>query len=51
MNNNVINEVVRLQSDFNQNLDNMNRSMRRLMIQPVTRPAITNEESANDRMR
>ena len=51
MNNNLINEIGRLQSDFNQKLDNMNRSMQRLMIQPVSRLAIKNEESTNDKMR
>ena len=51
MNNNLMNEIARSQSYFNQKLDNINRSMQRLMIQPVTRPAITNEESKNDRTR
>ena len=45
MDNNLTNEIASLQSDFNQKLDNMNRFM-----QSVTRPAITNRESKNDRM-
>ena len=51
MNYNLINEIARLQSNFIQKLNNTNKSMQRLMIQPATRPAITNEEIVNDRMR
>ena len=34
MNNNLINEIAKLQRDINQKLDNLNRSMQRLIIQP-----------------
>ena len=38
MNNNLKNEIAKLQSDFNSKLGNMHRSIKQISIQPVVRP-------------
>ena len=51
MDNNLVNQIERKRNNFNQKLDNLNKSMQSLMMQPVTRPTTINTESSNDRMR
>ena len=49
MNNNLKNEIVKLQSDFNKKVDNMNRSIEQISIHPVVKLFNAKNEEAQIR--